>query len=153
MNGVKIRSRGEILFGVANVLFMLLLSILMLFPFLVVLKDSLDRGGGGELRLTLLPREFSLVYYEMVFYDSGVYRPFINSIFVTIIGTLLALIVNSMAAYTLSRRKLRGNRFFIYFLIVVPIIFHGGGIIANYIWFKMLGLLNTFAVLILPVLV
>lgn len=153
MNGVKIRSRGERLFGVANALFMLFISVLMVFPFLVVLKDSLDRGGAGDLRITLIPREFSLVYYQMVFYDSGVYRPFINSIFVTVIGTLLALIVNAMAAYTLSRRKLRGNKFFIYFLIVIPIIFHGGGIIANYIWFKILGLLNTFAVLVLPVLV
>ena len=153
MAGVKIRSRGEILFGMANSLFMVVLSVVMFFPFLIVLRDSLDHSGQGILTLYFLPREITLAYYRMVFHDEGVYRPFLNSIFVTVIGTVLALIVNASAAYTLSKRKLRGNRFFIYFLIIIPIIFHGGGIIANYIWYKMLGLLNTFAVLILPVLV
>ncbi|MBT3271780.1 MAG: carbohydrate ABC transporter permease, partial [Spirochaetales bacterium] len=148
MAGVKIRSRGEQLFGVANVLFMILLSVLMLIPFLAILKDSLDLGGQGDLTLTFIPKEFTLLYYDMVFNDAGVYRPFVNSIGVTLVGTLLALAVNATAAYTVSKRGLRGNRFFIYFLVVIPIIFHGGGVIANYVWYKAIGLLNTYAVLI-----
>ena len=124
MAGVKIRSRGEQVFGVFNALFFIIVSIMMLVPFLSVVKDSFDLGGQGDLTITFIPREFTLLYYQMVFEDAGIYRPFINSIGVTVVGTLLALIVNSMAAYTVSKRGLRGNRLFIYFLVVIPIIFH-----------------------------
>jgi putative aldouronate transport system permease protein len=153
MAGVKIISRGERVFGAFNALFMILLSCMMLIPFLAVLKDSVDLGGQGDISIALIPKEFTLMYYQMVFNDSGVYRPFLNSVGVTVVGTTLALVVNSMAAYTMSKRNLRGGRFFVYFLVVIPIIFHGGGIIANYVWFKFLGILNTYMVLILPLLV
>ena len=141
------------IFGAANVLFFLIVSIMMVFPFLSILKDSLDLGGQGDLTITFIPKEFTLLYYRMVFNDPGIYRPFVNSVGVTLVGTILALVVNSMAAYTMSKRGLRGNKVFIYFLVVIPILFHGGGVIANYIWYKTLGILNTFAVIILPVLV
>ena len=153
MAGVRLRSRGERLFAAANSIFLLIVSILMIVPFLAILKDSLDLGGQGDLTLTFIPKEFTLLYYRVVFNDPGVYRPFVNSIGVAVVGTALALVVNSMAAYSLSKRMLRGNKFFVYFLIIIPILFHGGGVIANYVWYKALGILNTYAVLILPVLV
>lgn len=153
MAGVKIRTRGEAVFGVFNVLFMLFVSVLMLIPFLSVLKDSLDLGGQADVSISFIPKEVTLLYYRMVFSDQGVYRPFVNSVGVTVIGTTLALVVNSMAAYTMSKRNLRGNKFFIYFLVIIPILFHGGGVIANYVWYKALGILNTYMVLVLPLLV
>ena len=153
MAGVNIRSRGEKLFGVANGFFMFGLSLMMLLPFLAVLKDAVDLGGQADIRITLIPEEFTLLYFKMVFSDPGVYRPFLNSVGITIVGTTLALVVNSMAAYTMSKPKLRGNKFFVYFLVIIPIIFHGGGVIANFVWYKALGILNTYFVLVLPLLV
>lgn len=153
MAGVKIRSRGEQIFGAVNAFLLFLLSIVMLIPFLSVLKDSFDLGGQLDISLTLIPREFNLLYYRMVFNDQGIYRPLLNSIGITVVGTAMALVVNSLAAYTMSKRTLRGNKFFIYFLVIVPIIFHGGGVIANYVLYKAIGLLNTYAVMVLPLLV
>lgn len=146
------RSTGEKFFAFFNGLFMLVLSLTMLIPLLAVLKDSLDLGGQATVALSFIPDEFTLMYYRMVFMDEGVYRPFLNSIFITATGTSIALFLNAMGAYTLSRKELRGSKFFVYFLVVIPMVFGGGGIIANYIWFKAIGLLNTYFVLFVPLL-
>jgi putative aldouronate transport system permease protein len=124
----------------------------MLVPMLSVLKDSLDLGGQAEVRLILIPREFTSIYYQMVFRDDSVFRPFLNSVGITVVGTVLSVFINGMAAYTMSRRELRGNKFLVYFLVIVPMVFGGGGIIAEYIWFKAIGILNTYLVMILPML-
>lgn len=147
---LKIVSTGQRVFRFFNGLFLLIIAVTMLIPMLAVIKDSLDYGGQPEVRLSLIPQEFTLIYYRMVFEDVSVYRPFLNSIFITVVGTTLAVFVNSMAAYTMSRRDLRGSKFFVYFLVIIPMVFGGGGIIAEYIWFKALGILNTYMVMILP---
>ncbi len=147
---LNIDTTGHRIFRFFNGLFLLILALTMLIPMLAVLKDSLDLGGQAEIRLSLIPKQFTLMYYQMVFDDQTVYRPFLNSIFITVIGTTFAVFINAMAAYTMSRRDLRGNKFFVYFLVIVPMVFGGGGIIAEYIWFKIIGILNTYMVMILP---
>lgn len=144
------KTTGEKIFSAANALFLTLVSLSMLIPLLAVFKDSVDLGGQGDITLSLIPKEFTLIYYRMVFMDSGIYRPFLNSIYVTAMGTTLGLILNSMGAYTMSRKDVRGSRFFVYFLVIIPMVFGGGGIIANYIVFKAVGLLNTYWVIFLP---
>jgi putative aldouronate transport system permease protein len=146
------RSTGEKVFAFFNGLIMLILSLTMLIPLLSVLKDSLDLGGQADVTISFIPHEFTLIYYRMVFMDSGVFRPFLNSVMITAVGTSLSLVINAMGAYTLSRKELRGSKFFVYFLVVIPMVFGGGGVIANYIWFKAIGILNSYFVLFLPLL-
>ena len=147
-----IESTAHKTFRYFNGLMLTLVGLTMLVPLLAVLKDSLDYGGQETIRLSLIPRQITGMYYQMIFMDPTVYRPILNSVIVTVVGTALGLFVNATAAYTMSRREVRGNRFFVYFLVIIPMVFGGGGIIAQYIWFKMLGLLNTYAVMILPLL-
>jgi putative aldouronate transport system permease protein len=147
---LKIETTGQKVFKFFNAIILSLVALTMLIPMLAVLKDSIDLGGQAEVRLSLIPKEFTWIYYQMVFEDTTVIRPFVNSVFITLIGTTLALFVNSMAAYTMSRRDLKGNAFFVYFLVIIPMVFGGGGIIAEYIWFKWMGILNTYLVMILP---
>lgn len=144
------KTTGEKLFSIGNGIFLTIVALTMLIPMLAVLKDSLDLGGQGDITLSLIPKEFTLIYYRMVFKDPGVYRPFLNSVMVTLIGTTMALVLNAMGAYTMSRRDIKGAKFFVYYLVVIPMIFGGGGIIANYIVFKAVGLLNTYWVIFLP---
>jgi putative aldouronate transport system permease protein len=138
------------LFRFFNGLFLLIVALTMLLPMLSVLKDSVDLGGQAEIKISLIPRELTGVYYRMVFANTSVFRPFINSIAITAVGTLLGVFINAMAAYTMSRRELRGSRFFVYSLVVIPLVFGGGGIIADYLWLKTIKLLNTYFVMVLP---
>ncbi len=147
---LQIDSPGHKIVRFFNGLLLLLVGLTMLIPLLAVLKDSVDKGGQADIKLSLIPKEFTGMYYEMIFMSGSVFRPFANSIVITVVGTFLGVFINAMAAYTISRRDLRGTKFFVYFLVVIPMVFGGGGIIAEYIWFKAMGILNTYLVMLLP---
>jgi putative aldouronate transport system permease protein len=59
------------------------------------------------------------------------------------------MFINALGAYTLSKRELPGNRFFIYFLVIIPMLF-GGGIVPTYLLIRALGLIDTLPVLFVP---
>jgi putative aldouronate transport system permease protein len=142
-------SRGERIFAVITTGFLVLFGLAILFPVLYVLKTSLDKGAAGDLSLSILPREFSLFYYRMVLTDVSIYRPFLNSIILTAIGTVVSVGLETMGAYPLSKRKLPGNRLFVH-LIVITMMF-SGGLIPSYILVRALKLIDRFPwVLILP---
>lgn len=119
------RTRGEKIFNVFNIALFVLVTLAVLLPVGFVLKKSLDVAGQGDLNLSIIPREFSLVYYRLVLSDQGIYRPFLNSIYLTIVGTVLAVTFQTMGAYTLSKRTLPGQRIMMY-MIVFSMMFSGG---------------------------
>ncbi len=140
-------SRGEKIFAVFNLLMMAVFLLMIIFPVGFVLKQSLDIGARGELNLSLIPREFSLLYYQMILTDPGIFRPFLNSIYLTVVGTIVAMVINSMGAYTLSKRDLPGNRIMIY-IILITMMF-SGGLVPLYLVVVRLGLYNRLNTLIL----
>jgi len=142
-------SRSERIFQAFNFLFLGLFTLALLLPVLYVLRRSLDVGAFGETSLSLIPREPSLFYYKAVLQDRGVYQPFLNSLILTVVGTLLSIALESMAAYSLSKRDLPGNRLFIYMMVVTMMF--SGGLVPSYLLIKGLGLIDKFPwVLILP---
>ncbi|MBN2852041.1 MAG: carbohydrate ABC transporter permease [Clostridia bacterium] len=143
------RSTGEKVFNVVNIFFFIIFTCMMLLPIVYVLKQSFEVGIGGSLNLSLLPAKFSGLYYQMVVKEESVYRPFLNSVYITIVGTSSSLLVNAIGAYTLSKRELPGSKAFIYFLVIFPMLF-GGGLIPTYLLMRALGLIDRYAVLIIP---
>ena len=140
-------STGEKIFNVFNLIFLLLLVLAVILPVLFVLKKSLDIGARGELNLSLIPRQFSLIYYNMILNDPGIFRPVLNSMYITVVGTIASLIVNAMGAFTLSRRDLPGNRILIYFILVTMMF--SGGLVPLYLVVINIGLYNRLNTLIL----
>ncbi|GHT64334.1 putative ABC transporter permease protein YtcP [Spirochaetia bacterium] len=129
--------------------FLLCYAFICLMPFWYVLVSSLsDPQMVKEGEFKLLPTGFSLQSYKIVFRD----RRFFNGLYITLartaIGSLLGITVQSMAAYALSRRYLKGRGIFRK-LIVFTILFNGG-IIPNYLVMRNLHLLDKFPVMILP---
>lgn len=142
-------SRGERVFAAINTGCLVLFGLAILFPVLYVLKTSFDAGAAGQLELSLVPREFSLFYYRMVLTDISIFRPFLNSIVLTICGTIVSLGLETMGAYPLSKKELPGNRLFIYMLVITMMF--SGGLIPFYILVRTLKLIDKFPwVLILP---
>jgi putative aldouronate transport system permease protein len=142
-------SRGERIFARINTAFLVLFGLAILFPVVYVLKTSLDKAAAGDLSLSIIPREFSLFYYRMVLTDASIVRPFLNSIVLTAIGTVVSLGLETMGAYPLSKRELPGNRLVIY-LLVLTMMF-SGGLIPFYILVRSLRMIDRFPwVLILP---
>ncbi len=143
-----ITSRGERIFKGFNVAFLTLITIVMVFPVLYVLKKSLDVGAQGEIELSLIPRQFSLIYYKSVFLKSSVYKSFLNSIYITFVGTAISIVMEALAACALSRRELPGARLLTYMLIG-PMIF-SGGLVPSYLVVKYLGLMDSLWAIIIP---
>ena len=67
----------------------------------------------------------------------------------SLIGGAAILLVNALGAYTLSRKDYAPNRFFVYYLVIVPMLF-SGGTIPTFLLMKEMNLLNTLAVCIIP---
>ncbi|MFV0399407.1 MAG: carbohydrate ABC transporter permease [Oscillospiraceae bacterium] len=138
-----------IIFGAVNGLIMIVLIVVMVYPFwntiAVSLNDAQDSLRGG---ITFFPRVFSTYSYESVFKNDLMLTAAINSVLRTLIATVLGVFTSSLIAYVLSRKELVGRKFITaYFLVTMYI---SAGLIPNYFLIKNLGLLNNFWVYILP---
>jgi putative aldouronate transport system permease protein len=132
---------------------LLVVSFLVVYPFMTVLATSLatqeeiTRNGG---LIMLWPKEPSLGAYRSIFAGGIVTRATMVSIGITVVGTLLSLATTTALAYALSRPIIFGKA--ILMMVLFTLLF-APGIIPNYLVVKQLGLLNTYAALILPVMV
>jgi putative aldouronate transport system permease protein len=129
------------------------LSIVILFivayPLWFVIIASFSNPNYTNMgKVWFLPRGFNVLGYERVLADPRVWLGYRNTIFYTVLGTLINLIVILPAAYALSRKDLRGrNIFMLYFVFTM---FFSGGLIPTYLTVRSFGLLNTIWVLVLP---
>lgn len=129
---------------------MVIIAIVTVYPFLNVLaislNDATDTVKGG---IHILPREFTLQNYKEIFEGSSkLPQGLLISILRTVIGTFTGVLASAMVAYTLSRREFVFNKAIT--IIFVLTMYIGGGLIPEYMVVKGLGLVNNFAVYILP---
>ena len=128
------------------------LALLCFMPALLVLIVSFsDEKSVLAIGYSYFPQAWSLASYEYLF-NQGAYigRAFLNSIFVTVVGTCLGLVMCSTMGYALSRPNYRLRKFFSYF-ILIPMLFSGGLVASYMINVNILGLKNTYWALILPI--
>ena len=99
-------------------------------------------------RVWLWPVEFSLLGYQTIFKYRAVWNGYANTVFYTVFGTAINVVLTIMAAYPLSRRDLQGRNLFM-FMITFTMIF-SGGLIPTYLLIRSLGMLNTRWVMMIP---
>jgi putative aldouronate transport system permease protein len=108
-------------------------------------SDSHASMSGG---LFFVPRNFSLLGYQMIFRTRQIFIAYGNTIAKTIVGTVLSIIISSLTAYPLSIRRFKGRNFFsgmIFFTMLFS-----GGIIPTFLVIRNLHLLDTFWVYVIP---
>lgn len=131
-----------------------LLSLFCLLPFILIISGSFTSQASIMTDgYQLIPREFSLEAYEFLFEaPDDILRAYGVTLFVTVVGTLVSLLVTSMAAYVLANKAFRYRNavsFFFYFTTVF-----GGGLVPWYIFnIKYLHFKDNLISLILPTLV
>jgi len=124
----------------------------VLYPMVSVVATSLAsepdviKNGG----LVIWPEHPTLQAYRTIFAGGVITRAIVVSIAITTVGTLASLAVTIGMAYGLSRRVWGGR---VWLLLALLTLLFTPGIIANYLAVKQLGLLNSYAALIAPVLV
>jgi putative aldouronate transport system permease protein len=137
------------LFVSFNYTFFVLMGVITIFPFLNLIAKSLSSEAAViSGQVNIIPIDIQLGTYSFVINDHLFQSAFKNSIFITVVGTILALIMTVLAAYPLSKPKLRGRKVFI--LMFVFTMLFSGGLIPTYLLIQKLGLINTLPVLFLP---
>ncbi|MEN6316227.1 MAG: carbohydrate ABC transporter permease [Clostridiaceae bacterium] len=132
------------------VVILILFALLCILPFYYVITVSLsDPNLVSEGRLILYPRGVTIKAYEMILRDRKFFQSFWISIQRTVIGTGIAIVIQSFFAYGLSRNHLIGRRMF-KGLIIFAILFNGG-IIPTYLVVCYTGIFDTLWALLLPI--
>ena len=129
--------------------FIALLSLLCIIPFFHVISVSIS---GNEAVLSnqvwFLPKDITFDAYKTVLGDSTMMYSFWFTVVITILFTLLGLALTVCAAYVLSRQRMKGKG--VINTIFVFTMYFGAGLIPDYLLMDSLNLLDTAAVLILP---
>jgi putative aldouronate transport system permease protein len=142
--------KGDRLFLAANALFLILLVVMMIVPFINVLAVAFSsRLSSLELGIKLWPSEWSVEGFRIVWTNIGLQRAFLNSVFVTVIGTFLHVVLTCFAGYVLIQRDLPGKKLMIGFILATMAIPSELIMIPLFIVNKQLGLLNTLWALVL----
>lgn len=126
-------------------------AFLCVFPFIFVVIISLtDEKTLATDGYSIFPAQWSLEAYRYVFQSGDMLlRSYGVTIFVTLVGTIISLIMISLYAYAISRNSFRYRRFFSVFAIVT-MLFNGGMIPTYMVVSQLMGLKNTVWALILP---
>ncbi|MFS0638553.1 carbohydrate ABC transporter permease [Mesobacillus foraminis] len=137
------------MFDIGNYLFLTIIMIVTLYPFLNVLaislNQSLDTVRGG---IYIWPREFTFENYLEIFKYDDLITGFVNSASRTVIGTILGVLSSAMVAFTLSRADFQGRKAIS--TIIVLTMYFSGGLIPGYMLIRDLGMINTFWVYLIP---
>ena len=146
--GVR-QSKGDIIFEIANHILLTIVLIIVVYPLIFIISASFSSPTAvirGEM--WLFPVDFSLAGYVKVFANKDIMTGYRNTIFYTVVGTTINLIMTIIAAYPLSRKSFYGRN--IIMAIFTFTMFFNGGMIPTYLIIKDLNLLNNFWVMILP---
>ncbi len=136
-------------FNVFNYSFFVLMGLVTVIPFLNLIAKSLSSEEAViSGKVSLFPVDMQFGTYLYVLTDSMFLNAFMISIFVTVVGTTLSLILTTLSAYPLSKARLRGRKGFV--LMFVFTMLFSGGLIPTYLLIQALGLVNTLPVLFLP---
>ncbi|OUS78154.1 ABC transporter permease [Paenibacillus sp. MY03] len=141
-------SVGDKIFNTANIILLGLAALVTLFPIYYVLIVSFtDPAEFVRKTVVLWPEKWSLVSYRYLLSAPPFIRAIGVSAFLAIVGTFCSLLITSSFAYSLSRKKFKGRKAILMFVLFT--ILFGPGIIPNYLLVKELGLINSLWAVIL----
>ena len=143
------RPASERVMMVVITIFMVLFCFCTLYPFINTLAISFNEGPdtlkGG---IYFVPRIFTFQNYEEIFSDSSILSAYTITILRTVTGTVFTLMFTGLLAYGLSKKYLRGRKFYMV-LCTFAMIFNAG-LIPTYMLYRDAKLINNFWVYILP---
>jgi putative aldouronate transport system permease protein len=130
------------LFTIINIMFLCMFGVMTLLPVMNVVSKAFS-GEGPVIAGQVLfwPVGFQLDTVRYVLTKPEFRNAFNNTVFVTLIGTAIAMLLTITTAYPLSKTSLRGRKFFLYIFVFVMLF--NAGMVPNYILYRSLKLTNT----------
>lgn len=144
-----IATRGEKVFYAINYIIVTLVTLTMVLPLLNIIATSLssERAIISD-QVGLWPVEFTTYTYEQVLKVTPIVSAMKNTIYLTVVGTVISMFCTTCTAYALSKKRLKGRSIFLGAITFTMII--SAGMIPNFILIKNMGLMNTYWAIWLP---
>ncbi len=137
-----IESREEKVFKVVNNILLAIMALAALYPFVYVLSASISLPYNVVTgKVMLFPKGFTWDSYKEVLGNPDIWTAYGNTIFYTVVGTVISMVLTICGAYALSKSRLRGRKWLTIFVTLT--LWFDAGMIPFYLTIRDLGLLDT----------
>lgn len=145
---------GRVVFQGFTYLFLLLMALIVLFPFYWMIISSLKTLAEYRLSVpTFWPKQIMFSNYAEAFATANLGRLFLNTLYVGVVSTLLSLVITVLSAFAFARLEFKGRETLFAALLATMMIPGELFTITNYATVTKFGWIGTFTVLIVPFLV
>lgn len=141
---VKPKKKKIQLFDVVNYIVFIIIALVIIVPIWKVIVDSFNAVGVYQFQLW--PNRPTLDGYRTIIETQRLYQPFLNSVYTTVAGAILGLVLSTLGGYVLAQKDLPGRDLIAGFLLFTMIF--SGGMIPEYLVMKELGLVNNMWILV-----
>ncbi|GIN72556.1 sugar ABC transporter permease [Bacillus sp. J14TS2] len=136
-------------FDLINKILVGFLTLIIVYPLIFVISASIsDPAAVSTGKMWLWPVDVTFAGYKRVFQNDAIWLGYRNTIFYTIVGTIIHLIVLLPCAYALSRKEVMGKKYILW-IILFTMMFNGG-LIPTYLVIKTLGMIDTIWAIVVP---
>ena len=153
----KTSLRQKVVFVLVQVflyLFLLVMAVVVLFPFYWMIISSLKTLDEYRMSVpTFFPRRVMFSNYLEAFSSANLGRLFLNTLYVGVVSTILSLVITILSAFAFARLEFAGKNALFAALLATMMIPGELFTITNYSTVTKLGWINTYTVLIVPFLV
>lgn len=142
-------ARSDRIFDIANKALVWFFILIITYPLIYILSASIsDPSYVNSGRMWLIPKGITFEGFVRVFNSTEIWNGYRNTIFYTLLGTLINLAVTLPCAYALARQELVGRVAIMGLLIFT--MFFDGGLIPTYLLVRDLGMINTVWAMVIP---
>lgn len=125
-----------------------LMLIIVAYPLILVLSNSVsDPGKVATGQIVFLPKGFNFDGYKAVFGNEDIRVGFMNTIFYTVVGTAVNLVITLPAGYALTKKSMPGRNLIMTIFMIT--MYFGGGMIPTFLLISKMGLYNSRAAIII----
>lgn len=140
---------NDVFFDICNYAVVTIIFLIVLHPLVFVISSSISSPMAVmQGRVKLFPVGFDLTAYKTIFQYGDIFIGYRNSLFYSVVGTAINVILTVMAAYPLSRKDFYGRNVLMF--IFTFTMYFGGGLIPSYLLVKDLGMINTIWAMMIP---
>ncbi|WP_245799326.1 carbohydrate ABC transporter permease [Virgibacillus siamensis] len=147
---IKAQKRKSLIIKILIWIMLIISATICLIPFYSMIITSTHSNSEIARKLLLLPGDRFIDNYKRLIDVVPIWRGFVNSLFITVISTILGLYFSAMSGYGFSKYKFKGNAFLFACVLATMMVPGQLGIIGFFRLMNQVGLINTYWPLILP---
>ena len=123
---------SELIFKVISYTLLTMFSLCCLYPFIYAISAAISGQHAVDYsEIILFPKDIQFEAFSRMFNDNMFWNAYSNTLFLTVYGTVWALVVSIFGAYALSKKRLLFRRFFNFFLVFT--MWFSAGIVPQYL--------------------